>query len=146
MGNSRRFKRAMKTSRSRGYMGGGRYGGIKMSEVLLDFAEPMLHGFSLPEDREAFVGALKVASMLWNEAVFPGKGGSKALYARLKEATGGFPGPEMEKLFDAVIARRRLLYPDLDRMITGVHVSMDDDGRCTVKVSSAMEAPSSTSR
>ncbi len=58
----------------------------------------------------------------------------------LDDATGGFPGPEMEKLFDAVIARRRLLYPDLDRMITGVHVSMDGDGRCTIKVSSAVYA------
>lgn len=138
MGNSRRLKRAMKASRSRGYSGGGGYGGIKMSEVLLDFAEPMLRGFSLPEDREAFVAALKIAGLLWNEAVVPGPGGSKELYARLNDAMDGPPEPGMEKLFDAVIARRRLLYPDLDRIITGVHVSMDDDGRCTVRVLSAV--------
>ena len=55
MGNSRRFKRAMRTGRFRGRVDGGGYGGIKMSEVLLDFAEPLVQGLSLPEDREAFV-------------------------------------------------------------------------------------------
>jgi hypothetical protein len=135
MGNSRRLKRAMKASRSREH---GGYGGIKMSEVLLDVAEPMLRGFSLPEDREPFVAALKIAGLLWNEAVSPRPGGSRELYARVNDAVGGPPDPGMEKVFDAVIARGRLLYPDLDRIITGVHVSIDDEGRCTVKVLSAV--------
>jgi hypothetical protein len=33
-----------------------------------------------------------------------------------------------------------LLYPDLDRLITGVHVSVGGDGDCTVRVISAVEA------
>lgn len=138
MGNSRRFKRAMKASRSRGRMDGGGYGGIKMSEVLLDFAEPMVRGLSLPEDREAFAAALKVAGLLWNVAVSPGEGGSRAVYDKLNEAMGGPPDPDVEKLFDAVIARGRLLYPDLDRIITSVHVRVDDDGNCVVRVISAV--------
>lgn len=55
-----------------------------MSDVLLDFAEPMVRGLSLPEDRVAFVAALKIAGLLWNEAVSPSPGGSQQLYARLK--------------------------------------------------------------
>lgn len=139
MGNSRRFKRAMKGGRSRGRMDGGGYGGIKMSEVLLDFAEPLVRGLSLPEDREAFVAALKIAGVLWNEAVSPGKGGSKELYARLNAATGGPRDPSMETLFDTVIARGRVLYPDLDRLLTGVHVEVGGDGDCTVRVISAVK-------
>jgi hypothetical protein len=138
MGNSRRLKRAMKGSRSRGRMEGGGYGGIKMSEVLLDFAEPMVHEMSLPEDRKAFVAALKVAGLLWNEAVAPRPDGSQALYAKLFDAMGGPPDAEVEKLFDAVIARGRLLYPNLDRLITGVDVSVGAGGECTVRVISAV--------
>jgi hypothetical protein len=138
MGNSRRLKRAMKGSRSRGRTDSGGYGGIKMSEVLIDFAEPMVGGMSLPEDREPFVAAFKIAGLLWNEAVSPGPGGSQALYARLSDAMDVPRDPGMEKLFDAVIARGRMLYPNLDRLITGVQVSVDDDGNCTVRVISAV--------
>jgi hypothetical protein len=111
-----------------------------MSEVLLEFAEPLVGGLSLPDDREAFVAALKMAGLLWNEAVCPGEGGSEELYATLSDAMGGPRDPGMEKLFDAVIARGRLLYPDLDRLITSVHVSVGADGNCTVRVMSAVEA------
>lgn len=140
MGNSRQFKRAMRASRSHGRMDGGGYGGIKMSEVLVDFAEPLVRGLSLPEDREAFVAALKIAGLLWNEVVSPSPGGSRGLYAKLNDAMGGPPDPGMEKLFDTVIARGRLRYPDLDRLITSVHVSVAGDGECTVRVISAVEA------
>ena len=51
---------------------------------------------------------------------------------------GGPRDPDMERLFDAVIARGRLLYPYLDRLITSVHVSVGDDGECTVRVISAV--------
>jgi hypothetical protein len=140
MGNGRRFKRAMRDSRFRGRIDGSGYGGIKMSEVLVDFAEPLVSGLSLPEDREAFVAALKVAGLLWNEAVAPGPDGSKALYDRLDEAMGNSPDVAMEKLFDTVIVRGRVLYPDVDRLITGVHVEVGGDGDCTVRVISAMKA------
>jgi hypothetical protein len=119
-------------------MGDRGYGGIKMSEVLLDFAEPLVGGLSLPEDREAFVAALKIASLLWNESVRPGEAGSRELCARLNDAMGGPRDPGMEKLFEAVIARGRLLYPHLDRIIASVDVTVDDDGECTVRVFSAM--------
>lgn len=48
------------------------------------------------------------------------------------------PDAGIENLFDTVIARGRLLYPDLDRLVTGVHVSVFDDGYCTVRVISAV--------
>jgi hypothetical protein len=134
MGNSRRLKRAMRATRSRGHIGSSALGGVKMSEVLLDFAEPLVGGLSLPDDRAAFVAAIKIASLLWNEAVCPGQGGSEELYARLSDGMGTPRDPEMEKIFDAMIVRGRLLYPHLDRIVASVHVTVDDDGRCTVRV------------
>jgi hypothetical protein len=138
MGNSRRLKRALKSNRFRGARRADGYGGVKMSEVLMDFAEPLVREMSLPEDREAFVATLKLCGLLWNEAVLPGDGGGKELYARLNGAMGIPSDPDTERLLDAVIARGRLLYPDLDRLITAVHVSIEHDGHCTVRVVSAM--------
>jgi hypothetical protein len=140
MGNSRRLKRALKSNRSREALSAGGYGGVKMSEVLMDFAEPLVRELSLPEDREAFVATLKVCSLLWNEAVFPSPGGSRELYDRLNAEMGTPSDPDTELLLDAVIARGRLLYPDLNRLITAVDVDIASDGHCTVRVVSAVEA------
>jgi hypothetical protein len=137
MGNSRRLKRAMKAKRTRERTGGG-YGGVKMSEVLLEFAEPLVDHLSLPEDREAFVAALKIAGLLWNEAVCPRPGGRTELYTLLNTAIGAPRDPVMEDVFDAMIARGRLLYPGLDRLVTAVDAGVEDDGRCTVRVMSAV--------
>lgn len=109
---------------------------MKMSEALVDFAEPLLLGLTLPEDRKAFGGALKVAAVLWNAVVHPPDGGYGRLYARLGERVGSAPSSELEKIFDAMIARGRALYPGLDRMITAVDVVVASDGRCTVNVAS----------
>lgn len=108
-----------------------------MSEVLLDFAEPLVGSMSLPDDRDTFVAGLKIAGLLWNEAVCPGEGGSEELYAQLSAGMGSPRDPDMEKIFDAVIARGRLLYPGLNRIITSVHVSVDDEGNCNVQVVSS---------
>jgi hypothetical protein len=56
----------------------------------------------------------------------------------LSDGMGAPRDPDMEKLFDTVIARGRSMYPDLNRLITSVHVSVDDEGDCTVQVISAV--------
>lgn len=106
----------------------------------MDFAEPLVRELSLPENREAFVATLKLCGLLWNEAVFASPGGSKELYARLNTEMGTPSDPDTEKLLDAVIARGRLLYPDLDRLITAVNVDIGNDGHCIVRVVSAVYA------
>ena len=104
----------------------------------MEFAEPLVRELSLPEDRNAFVAALKIAGVLWNEGVSPSPGGRKKLYTGLYEAMGAPSDREMDRLFDTVIARGRRLYPDLDRLITGVQVEVEADGRGTVRVISAV--------
>jgi hypothetical protein len=140
MGTSRQWKRARKSRRSHEVTGAvvtdGGHGGMKMSEALVDFAEPLLLGLTLPEDRRAFGGALKVAAVLWNAALDPPEGGYRRLYARLGEKVGSPPSPELEKIFDAMIVRGRAPHPGLDRMITRVEVVVESDGRCSVNVAS----------
>lgn len=140
MGTSRQWKRAKKSlrphRRTTAVVVNGARGGVKMSEVLVDFAEPLLHGFTLPEERRAFEAALKISALLWNAMVDPPEGGYRRLYAELGELVGSPPGPEIEKIFDAMIARGRALYPGLDRMIAGVEVAVASDGRVNVNVMS----------
>jgi hypothetical protein len=107
-----------------------------MSEVLLDFAEPLLLELTLPEDRLAFEAALKVSALLWNAVVHPPRGGYGRLYAAVGELVGSAPGPELEEIFDAMIVRGRARYPGLERMIARVEVVVENDGRCNVRVAS----------
>lgn len=127
MGYKRRMQRAkQKQGRFRGY------GLVKMSEVLLDFAEPLTR--SVPEeDVPAFRAALNIAALLWNEAVRPSPGGTRELYARLRHVADDVPA-DLEVVFDAIIARGRALYPGLDRTILQVKVEVDDDGCFHVNV------------
>jgi hypothetical protein len=63
MGGSRRWKRSKQLAHSRGRADDGRY---RMSEILVEFAEPLLDSFELPRNRSAFRGAVTVAALLWN--------------------------------------------------------------------------------
>ncbi|HEX2078896.1 MAG TPA: hypothetical protein VHG08_14335 [Longimicrobium sp.] len=107
-----------------------------MSEVLVDFAAPLLADFTLPEDREAFEGAINLASLLWNVSVCPPRGGHSRRYVDLRRVLGDAPDAELEALFDAVIARGRRLYPGLDRVIAGVELDFYEDGTFRINVAS----------
>lgn len=102
MGSSRRWKRAKQRAHSRGRADDGRF---KMSEILMDFAEPLLRSFELPRDRGAFVGGVKVAAVLWNVMVDPPANGYASAYAALGRAYGTAPTRELTDVFDLMIAR-----------------------------------------
>lgn len=140
MGSSRRWKRAKKSVRPQGGSGGGAVrderDGVSMSDLLVDFAEPLLRGFTLPEDRMAFEAALKISSLLWNEGLLPRERRSKALYAELAGMLGAKEDPEVEPFFDSMIRRGRSRYPGVDRFIPGVRMEVDEEGNHRVDVSS----------
>lgn len=84
--------------------------GEKMSEVLEDFAEPLLNVAKSPDDTRK---ALLVAMLAWN-------------YSLLNDADGAESGPVhsalladpyMRALFDFLLARKQQLYPDNKRVI-----------------------------
>lgn len=108
-----------------------------MSDVLVDFAEPLLVGLTLPEDRLAFEGALKISLLLWNEGILPRERRSQKLYAELADLLRTPEDPELDSFFDSMIARGRLQYPGVDRFILDVRMVVDDEGNHRVDVSSA---------
>ena len=81
-----------------------------MSEVIEDFAEPLLEGADTPDE---FRKALTIAMIAWN-------------YSLLDEAARAEPDPTRAELmadplvrdmFEALIERKRQLYPDNRRAI-----------------------------
>jgi hypothetical protein len=128
MGSSRRWKRAKRLVR-------GGIGELKMSEVLLDFAEPLLSEFQLPRDRQAFLSAVQTAVLLWNAMIDPPAEGHRATtYATLAKAIGREIPPEVEDQFDRMIARGRAKFAHVRLMIVDADVDIEDDGRITVRV------------
>ncbi len=109
---------------------------VSMSDVLMDFAEPLLRGLELPEDRIAFETGLKIAAMLWNASVDPSGDDPRDVYADIDAALGGGQESdrEMERLFDLIIVRGRKLYPDVKRLIVDMNVAIGDDGTCRLNV------------
>ena len=129
MGSSRKWKRAKRH-------GTGEIE-LKMSEVLLDFAEPMLAGLTLPEDRAPFETAIKMASVLWNAAVSPPEGGLARVYAMFEREMGEPIDEEVKAMFDRVVRRGRARYPHVRRIIVQAKVDVDDEGTCRVRVASS---------
>jgi len=84
--------------------------GEKMSEVIQDFAEPLLDGADSPEEVKK---ALVIAMVAWNhsllqEAGEPGLGGIKSdLLA----------DPTVRGVFESLVERKWALYPDNRRFI-----------------------------
>jgi hypothetical protein len=136
MGSSRRWKRAKKLGRGGGVATQDWRGGIKMSDVLRVFADPLVCDLELPEDHLAFEAALKISALLWNEGLLPRERRSTELYAELAAILGSPHDPALEDFFDSMIERGRALYPGLDRFIQGVHLVVDDEGSCRLDVSS----------
>lgn len=136
MGSSRRWKRAKKLGRGGGVAAQDWRGGVKMSDVLWVFADPLVRDLELPEDHLAFEAALKISALLWNEGLLPRERRSTELYAELAAMVGGPRDPALEAIFDAMIERGRALYPGVDRFIQSVDLVVDDEGNCRLDVSS----------
>lgn len=131
MGSSRRWKRAKQLAR-------GGIGEFKMSEVLMDFAEPLLAEFQLPRDRTAFLAGVQTAVLLWNAMVDPpAEGHRTTTYAVLEKALGRELPREAEDQFDRMIARGRAKYSHVRLIIVDADVDVKDDGRITVRVVSS---------
>jgi hypothetical protein len=113
-----------------------RAGEPKMSEVLVDIAQPLLRNLPDEDDREGYTGALNTAAALWNARLLPGVAGSAQALAELKKVFGEPVPSEFDALFREVLDRAELLYPGLDRVISRVEVVPNAGGGFTVTVAS----------
>jgi len=112
----------------------------KMSEVLVDVAEPLLRGMDPAADPSNYEAALLLGAALWNASVPGSPLGSAAekekLLTELRKRSPAADAPEVEHLCDQVMKRARSLYPHEERIIRGVHLSWESDRRCHINVAS----------
>jgi hypothetical protein len=113
----------------------------KMSEVLVDVAEPLLRGLDLVADPANYEAALLMGAALWNVSAPGCPVGSAAqqqkVLAEIRRRSPAADAAEVDRRCDEVMARARELYPDEVRAIVGVQVSLKTDGRYHIDVASA---------
>ena len=129
MSLGRKAKRTRRASARYGY-------DLKMSEVLVDVALPLLRELADTDDPETYAITMKLAAALWNATGVPGEGARAKALTELKTAFGESAPPELDGLFRQVMQRADRLYPGLDRMIAKVETVPLSDGQLTVRVAS----------
>src|SRR5438067_1142144 len=82
----------------------------KMSEVLEDFAEPLLSAARSPEDTKK---ALLIAMVAWNYSLLDDAARAESDSAQSKLLAD----PDMRSIFEYLEARKQQLYPDNRRAI-----------------------------
>ncbi len=104
----------------------------KMSEVLLDFAKPLLDGIDT-SDKRTLDAALKVAVTVWNYAVMSGKSAVDSTDAELKNLFNtiiahGFSDPIGKEVLRVLLGRKKQMYPELTLKIADFDLKWDSDG------------------
>jgi hypothetical protein len=114
----------------------------KMSEVLLEFAEPVLNGIDEDDDR-TYRGVLSFAAACWNLSFFPSER-RRDEWDRLAATLSKGPMDvvlDMEEWVWWLVERRRTLFADEKRTVVDLRVSNEDDDRHVVVVWTLMEDP-----
>ena len=94
-----------------------------MSDVLLEYAEPFTESLK-NDDKNEFEQAIQIAIVLWNCAVFREQPDKKKAYKKgLKMLKGRMCTKEDSAVIEMMLERKRLLFPDNNRIIMGVDVS-----------------------
>jgi len=110
----------------------------KMSEVLLDFVEPVLETFDHPEDFEAMV---TLAVLCWNCSLLPANEQRKSLNKVINELGKSDPTTriEVEDCIRMLMERKKTVFANDIRMIANFEVVEERDGSRLVVVSSLVE-------
>jgi len=110
----------------------------KISEVLLDFAEPVLETFDHPEDFEAMV---TLAVLCWNCSLLPANEQRKSLNKVINELGKSDPTTriEVEDCIRMLMERKKTVFANDRRMIANFEVVEERDGSRLVVVSSLLE-------
>ena len=105
----------------------------KMSEVLLDFAAPLLDTIDM-RDKAVLEPTIQIAIFIWNYAVivsgqYP-KTLTKGMVGQVKALVENRRSndPVFRTLLAVLLERKKSLYPDNNRMIVDFNVSWDKKG------------------
>ena len=110
----------------------------KMSEVLLDFAEPVLETFDHPEDFEAMI---TLAALCWNCSFLSANEQRKSLNNVINKLVKSEPTAriEIEDCIRILMERKKTVFENDRRMIANFEVVEERDGSRLVVVSSLAE-------
>ena len=101
--------------------------GRKMSEVLLDFAEPLLDAL---DDDDEFKGAISFAAICWNLSFLPEKTQRKQLRS-IGHQLGGSDAlstSEIEYFARILLERKKAFFADDRRMVADYEVVNEEEG------------------
>lgn len=110
----------------------------KMSEVLLEFAEPLLDAF---DDDSHFRDLTAIAVFCWNLTFLPPKEGEAAINDIVKQMAGrdAFKGRGLREALRALIERKKALYADDNRLIVNYEIIQEESGPRLLVMSSPIE-------
>ena len=111
----------------------------KMSEVLLEFAEPYL---GEDPDRKKLQSVLQVAIVAWNAAILPRSQGQDLIREMATEFPQELKAPFMA-LVDDMVSRKRIHFAGNSRFILSLDFTMTADGEPHVQVGSSLDGRSS---
>jgi hypothetical protein len=108
----------------------------KMSEIILEFAAPML---DIAPDDDAFQGALSTAIFAWNLACLPAHERKEFLTKALSDLETKDGDPRIfKKMIEELIQRKNYLYPDVKRFIFDYELTETYDGNHLYLISSPL--------
>jgi len=87
---------------------------LKMSEVIIHYASPLLESAEPGEDREK---ALIVAITLWNLAMIPESEQQGIIDSTFSKIYGKDYPPDFDQVLNYFLERKQVLYPDVNRVI-----------------------------
>ncbi len=102
----------------------------KLSETILEFAEPITSQMPQPPRRKDMESAMLLAQVAWNVPLFQQHGVDSKLAAQWEALAPGLP-PTMRGIMDAMLERRRTVYGHDPRIAT-VEVRVNGEGEVTV--------------
>lgn len=113
-----------------------RPGQLKMSEVILRFADPLL---DVAESDDEFYKGVSVAVLAWNLSLFADGSWKNILRERLSKSSSFDEIAEMESVFAFLIERKMQLYPSVHRIILDYQITQSENARHVNVVSTVLE-------
>jgi hypothetical protein len=89
----------------------------KISATFLDFAEPLLGPLGPKASEQEMEGALQIAFTVWNSVVYDAAQGGNRWVSQVRSLAAEAPDPGVLLLVEHMIARKRSLFGDDQRLI-----------------------------
>ena len=105
----------------------------KMSEVLLEFAEPLT---AACEDDESYYNALRISAIAWNASFFPSKERTRIDETVNENISDKEARETTKEILLKMLRRKEQDFPDIKRMIIDFQVSYRDGARHLLVISS----------